>query len=53
VARSGGEVAGNARKDIEARSGEPVITSQNALDFSKLISNVIEDSQNSITEKGQ
>ena len=43
VAHSGGEVAGNARKDIEARTGEPVITSQNAVDFSKLISNLIED----------
>ena len=44
VAKSGGDVAGNARRDIENRTGEPVITSQNAVDFSKLISNVIEDS---------
>ena len=29
VARTGGEVAGNARKDIEARTGKPVITSKN------------------------
>ena len=40
VARSGGDVAGNARRDIENRTGESVITSQNAVDFSKLISNV-------------
>jgi len=44
VAKSGGDVAGNARRDIENRTGESVITSQNAVDFSKLISNVIEDS---------
>ena len=44
VARSGGEVAGNARKDIEARTGEAVITSQNAIDFGRLISDVIADS---------
>ena len=51
VARSGGEVAGNARKDIEARTGKPVITANNALDFSKLISNMIEDSENSNDDK--
>jgi len=44
VARSGGRVAGNARKEIEATTGKPAITSKNAVDFSKLISNVIEDS---------
>jgi len=44
VARAGGEVAGGARKDIEARTGKPVITSKNATDFSKLIVNLIEDS---------
>jgi hypothetical protein len=43
VARNGGEVAGNARKDIEARTGEAVVTSQNSLDFSQLISNLIEN----------
>ena len=37
VAKDGGTVAGNARKDIEARTGKPVITSKNAVDFSKLI----------------
>jgi len=42
VARAGGEVAGSARKDIEARTGDPVVTSQGAADFSGLISNLIE-----------
>ena len=44
VARRGGKVAGNARKEIETDTGKPVITAQNAVDFSKLISNVIEGS---------
>ena len=43
IAREGGEVAGNARKDIEKRTGRPVITSRNAADFSNLISDVIEN----------
>ncbi len=43
VAQTGGRIAGNARKEIEATTGKPVITSQNAVDFSQLISNVIED----------
>jgi hypothetical protein len=46
VAQNGGEVAGNARKDIETRTGKPVITSKNAVDFSHLISNVIESAGN-------
>ena len=43
VAKEGGEVAGNARKDIEERTGKPVITSKNAVNFSNLISDVIEN----------
>jgi hypothetical protein len=43
VARSGGEVAGNARRDIESRTGKPVITEKNALDFSRLLGEIIED----------
>lgn len=42
VARSGGEVAGNARRDIETRTGKPVITQKNAVDFSMLLGDVIE-----------
>ena len=44
VACSGGEVAGIARMEAEKRTGKPVITSQNSVDFSKLISNVVKDS---------
>ena len=44
VAQRGGRIAGNARKEIEADTGKPVITKKNAVDFSQLISDVIEES---------
>ena len=43
VARKGGEVAGIARQVLEARTGRPVITPQNALDFHRLIEDVMEE----------
>jgi hypothetical protein len=45
VAIEGGSVAGNARRDIESRSGKPVITPKNALDFTSLLGAVLEDKQ--------
>ncbi|MDX9871769.1 MAG: Bro-N domain-containing protein [Clostridia bacterium] len=42
VARSGGEVAGIARIEAEKRTGRPVITSKNAVDFSRLLADVTE-----------
>jgi len=45
VAKRGGKVAGDARKTIEADTGKPVITSENAVDFSRLLTDVIEDSE--------
>ena len=41
VANRGGNIAGNARKEIEAETGKSVITSKNAIDFGKLIDDVI------------
>lgn len=46
VARRGGKIAGNARKEIEADTGKPVITKNNALDFPRLLYDVIEKSEN-------
>lgn len=52
VAKDGGSIAGNARKEIEKETGKPVITSKNAIDFAKLIDDVsnkisnIDDSEN-------
>ena len=43
VAREGGNIAGNARKEIEQKTGKPVITSKNAVDLSKLIEDVVKD----------
>jgi hypothetical protein len=42
VARRGGHIAGNARKEIEVNTGKPVITPQNAVDFSRLLADMIE-----------
>ena len=41
VAQDGGSIAGDARKSIEARTGKPVITSENAIDLGRLISDVV------------
>ena len=41
VAQDGGSIAGDARKSIEARTGKPVITSKNAMDLGRLISDVV------------
>lgn len=40
VAQDGGSIAGDARKSIEARTGKSVITSKNAIDLGRLISDV-------------
>ena len=41
VAQDGGSIADDARKSIEARTGKPVITSKNAIDLGRLISDVV------------
>lgn len=41
VAQDGGSIAGDARKSIEARTGKPVITSKNAIELGRLISDVV------------
>lgn len=41
VAQDGGSIAGDARKSIEARTGKPIITSKNAIDLGRLISDVV------------
>ena len=43
VAKEGGSIAGNARKEIEERTGKPVISSKNAVDMSKLIEDVVKE----------
>ncbi len=43
IAKSGGEAAGEARKAVEARTGIPVITSQNAAQLNEVMTDVIEN----------
>lgn len=43
MAKKGGSIAGNARKEIEADTGKPVITEKKAIDFSELIGTLLED----------
>ena len=44
IARAGGSVAGNARRDLEKRLGRPVITSQNASQLNHIVTQMIEAS---------
>ena len=43
VAKRGGSIAGNTRKEIEKETGKPVITSKNAVDLSRLIEDVVKE----------
>ena len=51
VAKEGGSVAGNARKEIEQKTGKPVITSKNAVDLSRLIEDVVKEPLNKRQDK--
>ena len=51
AAKNGGEVAGNARRDIERRTGKPVITSQNAAQLNNVVTDLIESAANDDNEK--
>lgn len=42
VARQGGNIAGNARKEIESSTGKSVITSENAIQLNEVVVNTIE-----------
>lgn len=44
IAQRGGSVAGNARKDLEAQLGRPIITSQNAQHLNHVVTEMIEAS---------
>lgn len=43
IAKKGGKIAGDARKNIEATTNKPVITSKNANELNKIVSNLITD----------
>ena len=42
TARSGGEAAGVARREVEKRTGKPVITSKNAAQLNEIVTGMIE-----------
>lgn len=43
VARRGGNVAGVARKALEAETSRPVVTAQNAESFRQLVTDIVTD----------
>lgn len=55
VARTGGQIAGEARERIEKETGNPVITSQNAVSLNSVVTGMIEgavaDSDEKINQK--
>ncbi len=42
IAKEGGSIAGDTRKAIEQRTGEQIITSENALELNKVVTDLIE-----------
>ena len=46
VAKQGGTIAGNARKEIERTTGRSVITSENASELAAVITDLIENTEN-------
>ena len=45
IAKQGGQIAGNARKEIESNTGKSVITSKNATELNSVVTKLIEDSK--------
>lgn len=42
IARKGGQIAGNTRKEIEENTGRPVVTSKNAAEMNAVVTKLIE-----------
>ena len=51
VARRGGSIAGEARKQIEQQTGRPAITSKGAAELNHVVTEMIEISTKSISEQ--
>ena len=43
VARRGGRIAGNARRELEQETGRPVVTAENAQTLQQLVTGAVED----------
>ena len=50
VARRGGRIAGNARRELEQETGRPVVTAENAQTLQQLVTGVVEDAAELIGE---
>lgn len=46
IAKRGGSVAGQARKNIETETGKPVVIQRNAVDFAQLLGDAIDEKNN-------
>lgn len=46
MAIKGGSIAGNARKEIENTTGKPVLTEKSAVDFTRVIADIIDEKDN-------
>ena len=51
VARRGGSVAGNARRDLEAQLGRPIVTKKNAAQLNHVVTHMIEASANAAEDE--
>ena len=51
VARRGGSVAGNARRDLEAQLGRPIVTKKNAAQLNHVVTQMIEASANAAEDE--
>ncbi|MBQ8919749.1 MAG: phage antirepressor protein [Acidaminococcaceae bacterium] len=51
VAKRGGTVAGNARRDLELQLGRPVITNKNAAQLNHVVTQMIEASANAVDDE--
>ena len=51
VARRGGRIAGNARKELEAEIGHSVISNQNATQINSIVTDLIEDVSKKTSEE--
>lgn len=51
IAREGGSIAGDTRKAIEKRTGNPIITSQNAAELNRVVTDLIEGIAEDTEEK--
>lgn len=51
VAKAGGTIAGNARRELEQRIGQPVITSRNAAQLNHIVTGMIEASAEKAAEE--